>query len=268
MKHMKVDPRKIKVPEVRVTSQFDADTRAQFEAAVKEWGIETPILCFEVNGDLVLVDGKNRLDEALTLGLPQVDVVTREGDMVQVLTRNIYLDHLRGKHNVTDMIRVLRSLSEDYGLDPDQIAEQTYKNRDYVERLLKISQASPAVLESLDQGIIGVGHAYELSRLPYAVQQEEVIAKTQIYRLKVHDLKELVDNTLVEMQNIQSQPAPAADIEHRPPPVYHCEGCQDEIEPRYLRPVMVCPDCFGEIWRLGKLRRAQQGEVKVEEEGD
>lgn len=267
MRLKKVNPTTIKVPEIRVTSQLDPETRDQFEAAVKEWGIETPILCFEVDGELVLVDGKNRLDQVLAAGDSSVDVVIREGDMVQVLTRNIFLDHLRGKHPVSDMIRVIRSLTEDYHLDSEQIMEQTKLTRDYIERLQKIATASPAVLEALDQGVVGVGVAFELSRLPYPAQQEEVIAKTQIYRLKTGDVKELVDATLREMDLLAKAPPPAGPAEPRAPIVYHCEACKNQIEPRYLRPVMLCPDCFGEVWRAAQHKPAPEPEVGDNGEG-
>ncbi|MBU2060066.1 MAG: ParB/RepB/Spo0J family partition protein [Gammaproteobacteria bacterium] len=262
MQLRKVDPRKIKVPEVRVTSQFDEDTRQQFEAAVREWGIETPILCFEVEGELVLVDGKNRLDEVIAQGTPSVDVVVREGDMVQVLTRNIFLDHLRGRHNVSDMIRVIRSLSEDYHLDSVKIEEQTKLTRDYIERLLKISTASPEVLKALDRGIIGVGAAYEISRLPHPVQQEEMVAKQQTFGFKVGELRQFIDNVLAEMKGIEEQTPPSVPIEPRPAPTYHCEGCNRDTQPRYLRPVMLCPDCFGAVWRLGKAAVVKEEEVE------
>ena len=263
-----MDPRKIKVPEIRVTSAFDEETRAQFEATIRDWGIETPVLCFEIDGDLVLVDGKNRLDEAIVQGIPQVDVVVRPGDMVQVLTRNIFLDNLRGKHKVTDMIRVLKSLSDDYKLDTDQIAEQTLKNRDYVERLLKIATASPAVLDALDQGAIGVAKAFQISRLPHPEQQERVTAVAIQYgdRLPTAELKAQVDAILEEMGKLPPRPEPA----ERPTQlrVFCCEGCKQEVDPRYVRPALLCPRCFGNVWELGKVAVTGREEVSEARGGD
>ena len=254
MKLRKINPHEIVVPEVRVTAQFDEDLYQQFQESIKSVGQITPPICYEVGEELVLCDGLHRVQEAISLGESAISVVVIPGDMVDVLTKNIFLDHLRGKTPASQMVKVIKTLYQVYNLDPDQIKEKTGLTRDYTEKLIKISLASPSVQEALEQGVIGVGHAFELSRLPYAIQQEELIAKHQVYRFPIKDLREFVDTTLREMQNI-AEAGPATVVTGpRPVATYHCEGCKDEIEPRYLRPVMLCPDCFGEVWRLGKAR--------------
>jgi len=259
-----VDPRKIKVPEVRVTAQFDEDLFAQFQESLKEIGQVAPPIVYEVEGELVLCDGLHRIQEAIANAAPSIDVAVLDGDMVDVLSKNIMIDHLRGKTPVSQMVKVIGALYTEYNLDPDKIKEKTGLTREYIEKLVKISQASPAIQLALDEGIIGVGHAFELSRLPYAIQQEEVIAKQQVWRFSVKELRGQVDQVLKEMQLIADQGPPTSAKEPRPAPTYHCEGCKDEVEPRYLRPVMVCPNCFGEVWRLAKAHEP----VKEEKEED
>lgn len=256
-----MDPRKIKIPEVRVTAQFSEEVLEQFKASMKVTGTIPPPIVYEVEGELVLCDGLHRIQEEIEKGTPLVDVVVFEGDMVDVLTKNIFLDHLRGKHPVSEMVRVIGVLSQEHNLDSDQIREKTGLTRDYIERLLKIAMAGSAVLESLDQGQIGVGHAFELSRLPFAIQREELLAKHQVFRFQVKELHEFVDNVLKEMEAIAEEPVAAVPGEPLPPRVYQCEGCHEETEPRYLRPAMVCPDCFGELWRIAQVKKRTAAEV-------
>jgi len=45
MKLRKVDPHQIKVPEVRVTAQFDEELYAQFKESIKAVGQITPPIC-------------------------------------------------------------------------------------------------------------------------------------------------------------------------------------------------------------------------------
>lgn len=265
MKLRKVNPHQITVPKVRVTAQFDEDLYQQFKNSIKEIGQITPPICYEVDGELVLCDGLHRLQEAIAAGDSDIEVVVIPGDMLDVLTKNIFLDHLRGKTPVSEMVKVIKILYQEYNLDPDKIKEKTGLSRDYIERLIKISEASPTVLNSLDQGVIGVGHAYELSRLPYPIQQEEIIAKHQVWRFNVKELHEQVDAVLKEMDLLKSAPPASPPGSSLPPIQYKCEGCGEVVEPRYLRPVMVCPKCFGEVWRLGKTSTAEK--VKVDEKG-
>ncbi len=261
MKLRRVDPKTIKVPEVRVTAQFDEELYQQFKESIKAVGQITPIIVYQVGEELVLCDGLHRLQEAKEAGESTVDVVVLPGDMIDVLTKNIFLDHLRGKTPVSQMVKVIKKLYEEFNLDPDQIKEKTGLTRDYIEKLIKISTASPAVQDALDQGTIGVGHAFELSRLPYPIQQEEIIAKHQVWRFTIPELKGQIDAVLKEMELIKQETPPAGPTEPRKPPQYACEGCHEIIEPRYLRPTMLCPNCFGEVWRLGKAREAPKEEV-------
>lgn len=252
MKLRKVPPREIKIPELRVRAAFESEIYEQFQHSVKEAGILAPVIVCEVGEDLVLVDGAHRIEEAIANGIKLIDVVVFAGDMTDVLTKNLFLDHTRGKTPIGDMIRVVGALFTEYGMDPEKIREKTGLTRDYIEKLIKISTAAPSVLQALDAGVIGVGHAFELCRLPYAIQQEEILAKHQIWRFTVKDLREQIDAVLEAIREIQAAPPPEAPGEPPPPMVYHCEGCKTETEPRYLRPVMICPNCFGELWRLSR----------------
>jgi len=264
VKLRRLKPSEIKVPELRVKARFDAEIWQQFQNSIKEAGIVSPVIVCQIGEDLVLVDGEHRLQEAISLGLPTVDAVAFEGDMVDVLTKNLFLDHTRGKTPVSEMVKVIGALYTEYNLDPDQIREKTGLTRDYIEKLVRISQASPSVQQALDEGVIGVGHAFELCRLPYAVQQDEIIAKHQVWRFSVKELHEQIDQVLAAIKELATEPPVTPGTGPRQAPVYHCEGCKDEVEPRYLRPVMLCPDCFGEVWRLAKLRPETE-EEKVEE---
>lgn len=267
MKLRKIDPHNIKVPEVRVTAQFDEDLYQQFKDSIKAVGQISPPICYEVEGEMVLCDGLHRLQEAINNGESTIDVVVIPGDMIDVLTKNIFIDHLRGKTPVSQMVKVIKALNLEYNLDSDQIKEKTGLSRDYIEKLLRISEASPVVQDALDQGVIGIGHAFELSRLPYALQQEEVIAKHQVWRFTVKELHEQVDGVLKEMELIKEASPGISTPSTRPTPKYYCEGCHQEVEPRYLRPVMLCPNCFGEVWRLGKAHEPAKEEISEEGRG-
>lgn len=221
----------------------------------------------EIDGELVLVDGLHRIEDSIAAGDQPIDVGVLDGDMVDLLCRNLFLDHARGKTPVSQMVRVIGVLYTEYNLDPDLIKARTGLTRDYIEKLIKVSKASPAVQQALDEGIIGVGHAFELSRLPYAIQQEEIVAKHNVWRFTVKELREQIDNVLREMELIKETAAAGTSGEPRPTPVYHCEGCKCAVELRYLRPVMLCPNCFGEVWRLAKARPTPEVEAVAETEG-
>lgn len=255
----------VEVPETRVTAVYDEETQKLLKESLAAAGTLNPIIVVAAGEKFLIVDGLHRLQEARERGETAMDAVIYEGEAKDALLMNLVLNKVRGKTKASEMVSVLGSLAQDYLLSIEDIEAKTGLSRDYIEKLLKISQASQSVQEALDQEIIGVGIAYELSRLPYAIQQDEVIAKHQIYRYQVKEVKELVDATLEEMRKLKEETpgeAPPVPVVTRK---YICEGCQQEVQPRYLRPVMVCPDCFGQLWRLARAAAAQ--ETKNDDKG-
>jgi ParB-like chromosome segregation protein Spo0J len=203
MKLRRVPPDSIKVPEVRVTARFDEEMWEQFKSSIKAVGAIAPIICVEVNEELVLVDGLHRLVEAKRAGEKLVNVAVMPGDEVDVYTKNIFLDHLRGKPPVSEMINVIALLTTEYKLDSEGIAAKTGLTRDYVEKLQRLSELTPACRASLDEGKIGVGQAFELTRITDPITQETVLHQLELYRWKVPDLREYIDSVLA----IQAQAA-------------------------------------------------------------
>lgn len=236
----------ITVPDTRVTAVYDEELQAMLRETMKAMGMVTPVIVVQTPEGYRLVDGLHRVQEKRAAGETTVDAVVYQGEEKDSLLLNLVLNRTRGKTKASEMAKVIGALYQEYGLDPDAIKAKTGLNRDYIEKLIKISQAAPSVQELLDQEVIGVGAAFELSRLPAREQQDELCARTQIWRYTVKELKELVDETLKLMASPPGAPPP-------PPPtvkaVYKCEGCQKELDPKYLKPVILCPDCFGLVWR-------------------
>ena len=239
---------KISVPDVRVTAVYDEEHLALLRDTVATMGILQPIVVVKVGEEYQLVDGLHRLNEAKNAGDAMIDAVIYEGDARDTLLKNLVLNQVRGKTRASEMVKVIGELTDRYGMDSEAVAKATGLTRDYIEKLWAISRAAPTLQEALDRELIGVGVAYEISRLPSPVQQEEVIAKYQVYRFSVKEIKSMIDNVLEEMRKSKEQGAPKTEPLHIEPPRYFCEGCSKETAPRYLRPVQLCPDCFGLVW--------------------
>ena len=91
MKLRKVKPSLIKIPELRVTARFDEETRQLLRDSIKEVGIIAPIIVQEIEGELVLVDGLHRIEDSIAAGDHPIDVAVLDGDMVDLLCRNLFL---------------------------------------------------------------------------------------------------------------------------------------------------------------------------------
>jgi ParB family chromosome partitioning protein len=240
MKLRKVDPSTIKVPEIRVTSQFDPEMLAMFQESCKNQGIIAPILCCEIDESLVLIDGLHRLSQALDNKLPKIDVVIVPGDMTDVLTKNLYLDHMRGKHPIHEMVKVIEALWKEYGLDSDKIAAKTGLSRDYIERLQKISQLTPDCRQALEDGLIGVGHANALTHLTDPIKQSTVLSQQLLYRWSVKDLEAYIADVLKLLSETLQETTPGVQ---RAPGKLVCAFCRGEFELGQVANPNTCQEC-------------------------
>ncbi len=252
LKLKKVKPETIKIPEVRVTARFDEEKLQMLRSAMAKVGQVSPIICIQVEADIILVDGLHRLEEAIAAKWPTIDVYLDEGDMVDVLTRNIFLDHIRGKHPVSEMRKTIEALYKEYSVSIEDIVAKTGFSQDYVEKLLIISELTPFSLEALDQEKIGVGHAFALTKLKDPVQQEIALQNVITYHWTVKALEQFVK----DVQDIQLQrqaPPPPGPV--LPPPTVGCGFCNDQYEPSQLKAFMMCPTCVNAMFQLIAMER-------------
>lgn len=260
MKLIKVDPHKVMIPELRVTARFDQESLQQFKESVKTAGIDEPIKCYKVDGQLVLSDGLHRLQQALANNLETIDVYVREGSMEEVLCNNLMSGHLRGKHPVSEMVKVIAALWKEYQWDSEKIAAKTGLTRDYVERLQLISNLTPMCLEALDDQSIRIGHADALVKLKDPVKQETVLHQIISFRLTVQATKDLVDDVL----RIIDQPA-AGPVVGPPPPStkIRCGYCGEEYELGQIANPNTCQACS---YVLASSIAAARQEIKLAEQ--
>ena len=242
MKLRKVKINSIQVPEVRVTAQFHPEIWEQFRASIKETGAIAPIIVYETEQGLVLCDGLHRLVEAQKNGETHINAAVIPGDMIDVLTKNIFLDHLRGKTPVSQMVSVIETLSKEFNLDSEKIAAKTGMTRDYVERLQGISELTPFCRQALDEERIRVGHAVALTKVKDPIRQEMILGQQLLYNWTVKDLEEHIKNIL---EMVATTEAAAPPTEAAAPPTIKCFFCKTQHDISEIANPNICTECSG-----------------------
>ncbi|MFQ6053075.1 MAG: ParB/RepB/Spo0J family partition protein [Candidatus Bathyarchaeia archaeon] len=245
VKLARVNPKKIQIPEVRVTSVWDPDDYELFKASLEADGIQNPIICVREGETWWLADGRHRLEEALLKGMPYVDVAYKEGTLVDAKLRNLYLNRLRGKTKVSEEVALIRDLYENDGLDLDEIGRRTGMSRELIEQRLAISKADPYVQDMLDEEKIGVGVAFQLSRLPNPEGQirllQELVKMPKTPPTSwVRDVVEESLRIMEERARAPEQPEPTI-----PTRTIRCHFCGQRYEEREVRGFNLCLTCAG-----------------------
>jgi len=254
MKLRKVDPKKIHVPEVRVTAQMDEDTARQFEASVQAVGVDDPIKVYEVEGELWLSDGLHRLQQAIRLGMPTVDAYVKEGTKVDVLCNNLMSGHMRGKHPLSGMVKVIEELWMVHRLGPEEIVKRTGMTRDHVEDIMLISQLTPMVRAAVDDSALNFSQAKALTRIKDPVAQETVYGQWQLARWPARELNEFITDVL----RLREAPPPGPPPAPPPPPAplkcFYCGGGYDVSQ---LHNPNTCLSCSGILVAANAQARAE-----------
>lgn len=243
LRRVKIDD--IKIPEVRVTARFTDEIYAQFLGSLKQTGQITPIIVYDTKDGLVLCDGLHRLIESRENGDSEIYAAILPGDEADVLTKNIMLDHLRGKTPVSEMIQVINYLWKELDIDSEKIAEKSGLTRDYVEKLQRISELTPFCLEVLDQERIGVGHAFALTRISDPVRQETVCNQLLMYHWTIGETEKYIKE-LEAM--VAEQPVEVPSQEPRPTPTVQCSFCRQHYELGQIANPNVCTSCAGVLY--------------------
>lgn len=258
MKLRRVDPMKIRIPETRVTAVMDEETSRQFEESIKTVGIDEPIKVYDVEGVLWLSDGLHRLQQALRLNMPVVEVTVREGTMVDVLCNNLMSGHLRGKHPLSGMVKAIEELWKVHHQGPADVAKKTGLTRDHVESIMLISQLTPMVRAAVDDGNLNFSQALALTRIKDPVGQETVYGQWQLTRWPAKELNEFITE-MIRLKGILPVITPTGPP---PPPVeIRCFFCQQVKVLGQLSNPNTCTECAGIL--LGAMAQAR-AEVKKE----
>ena len=240
------------IPDVRITAVYDEELQRMLHDSLDAVGQVVPIIVISHDGQYYVADGRHRLEEARARGDKTIPAVVREGAPEDVLLLNLVTNRLRGKVKASELVQVIALLNQNHGLTSDQIAQRTGMTRDTIEKYCFVATASPEVIEALDMEVIGIGHAYEIARLPRFEQQAEILAKYQVWKWPVQALKEQISAilALMEPQLVPTVPTPPARAPIKP----KCAVCNQEYEVHDLRPVILCLKCYGDAWNLANER--------------
>ena len=235
---------RIKIPPVRVTAIFDDDTAEVFKTSLAQDGIVDPLQLIDDGKELWLWDGLHRLEEAKLANQKTVPAIIRKGSLKDAMTKNLFWNDLRGRNRPGDEIRAIKHLIEVEGMTLQEIVQKTPKKARHFEELFRIAQASPKLLHDLDEDLIKLGHAVELSRLPNFDLQERNLALVKMYQIEVKDVHGHVDDVLDIIHKMAEQKPPT--IQDTAPKVnlIPCGLCEEKVTLDKIRGFNVCMRCY------------------------
>ncbi len=141
---------------------FDERALASLAASLKEKGALQPVVARPTSTGYELIAGERRLRAARLAGLAVIPVVLRstpDDELLELaLIENVHREDL----NAIDRARAYRVLCEQRELSHEEIARRVGEDRATVTNYIRLLGLAPEVIERIEAGEVGVGHAKAL----------------------------------------------------------------------------------------------------------
>lgn len=244
----KIETHLIKIPPVRVTQVMKKDIQECFDESMKESGQISDIIVVKDGPNFWLSDGLHRLEAARRNNQELVECKVYEGTLLDAMLKNLATT-LQGRPKASDVVRLVKELQSDgYGLTLEEIQTKTGYKRDYIERMIAIGTTHREVQKALDLDVIGVGHAFAISKIKDHDVQVRLLAQTTQFDLTIEDLEDVVSQTVEILREKAAKRIPDESPGGAPIPTAKCHFCDQEHPIQKVTGVNACMACYGLAW--------------------
>jgi len=195
-------------------STIDEDALGELSASILEHGIIQPLIVSKDDDETyTLIAGERRWRAAQMAGLTMVPVIERsvseQGQLELALIENLQ----RADLTPLEMAEAYHTLSENFSLTHEQIAERVGKSRTSVTNTLRLLNLPEQVKNALAKGLISEGHARALLSLTTPNAQRAALSTILNLGLNVRQTEALVKKLSGEKPPSKPKPAPSPEAQ-------------------------------------------------------
>ncbi len=180
---------------------FAEDEMAALADSIRAQGIIQPLIVRKDANGYELVAGERRLRAAKMAGLNEVPVLVRDMTDAEMLEMAIVENIQREDFNPIEEADAYHRLMSEFGLTQDQAAARVGKSRSAVANFLRLRQLEDHIKQSIEAGLISMGHARALLGLDSAAERRNVWRTITSRRLSVRETEKLI-------RKIKTEPRP------------------------------------------------------------
>ena len=145
---------------------FDDEALHELSDSIKAQGVVQPIVVRPIAaGRYEIIAGERRWRASQLAGLQQIPAVIKDIDDKTTAAVSLIENIQREDLNPIEESRALQRLIDEFGLTHQEVADTVGRSRASVTNLLRLQELRSEVIEFLDKGEIGMGHARALLTL-------------------------------------------------------------------------------------------------------
>ena len=171
---------------------FSHEELEELAESIKKYGVMSPIIVKKTSDGYTIIAGERRWRAARMAELDEVPVIIKDVDQLTAAEMSIVENIQRTDLNPVEEANAYRTLTEEYGLTQEEIAEKIGKSRSSVANSMRLLDLSDGALSLLSQGKIGSGHAKVLLGLKDPSKMDEIAKEVAEKQLSVKETETLV----------------------------------------------------------------------------
>lgn len=205
---------------------FDPEALRDLVASIRERGVLQPLLVRAVGDGFQLIAGERRFRASQEAELKEVpafvmDVTDKEA-VELTLIENLQREDL----NPIEEAEGYQSLSNEFGMTQEQIAERVGKSRASVANALRLLALPDAVRSLVSEGQLSTGHAKVLLGMDIPEEQEQFARRVIKEGLSVRALERLLSarKTTGQRTRVERSDLPASHLSMLTDQLHHALG--------------------------------------------
>lgn len=192
--------------------RYDQAKIAELQASIKDKGVLQPILVREVEDGYEVIAGERRLRAARANNFDEVPVVVKKVSDQEALVLALVENIQREELNPMEEAQAYQKLTQDFGLNQDEIAGSVGKDRSTISNMLRLLKLPQDIQTSVMNNDLSMGHARALLAVDNPDQQKQLFGKIIKKGLSVREAENLSHSEAGERRKKTRQETKSHDV--------------------------------------------------------
>ena len=176
---------------IQPRKEFDKDGIDELASSIRENGVISPIVVRQIEGKYEIIAGERRYRASKQVGLERIPAIVREMSDREAFKVSLIENLQREDLNPIEEAEAYHTLSQQFELTHQAIAESIGKDRTTVTNMLRLMSLAEEIKDALRQNEISMGHAKAILAIENLNERLAVLNKIKQQGLSVRDTEKL-----------------------------------------------------------------------------
>jgi len=176
---------------IQPRKEFDVASIDELANSIRENGVISPIVVRQLDGKYEIIAGERRYRASRQVGLERIPAIVREMSDREAFKISLIENLQREDLNPIEEAEAYHTLSQQFDLTHQAIAESIGKDRTTVTNMLRLMSLADEIKDALRRSEISMGHARALLAMENSGDRLVVLNKIKQQGLSVRDTEKL-----------------------------------------------------------------------------